>query len=250
MPVKIDKSQRLKFFKGNAKLGRDVWTFSLPAGHTCPGAKDCLAKVTENSSGQRSLADGPLAKFRCFAASQEVAFKSVYLSRHHNWKLILAARTADAIRDMILRDLSAKADVVRVHVSGDFFSAAYFDAWMQVARERPRTKFYGYTKSIHIVSAWKKANGELPDNYSLIASNGGKFDDRIKAEDMVTSTVVFHPKDAKKLKIDHDDKLAMSGKKDFALLLHGQGKSGSPHSAALKKMKEEGISFAYSRDKS
>ena len=49
---------------------------------------------------------------------------------------------------VILGSLSPCAGVVRVHDSGDFFSQEYFDAWLEVARGRPRTRFYAYTKSL------------------------------------------------------------------------------------------------------
>jgi hypothetical protein len=37
--------------------------------------------------------------------------------------------------------------VCRVHVSGDFFSAAYARAWVRVFRSCPQTRFYAYTRS-------------------------------------------------------------------------------------------------------
>jgi hypothetical protein len=246
---KTQDASRLKFFRGNAKLGRDVWTFSLPAGHTCPGAKDCLAKVTTNAEGKRSLQDGKDAKFRCFAASQEVAFPTVYAARQHNFNTLRKLRTAAEIVQVLEESLPVKMDVLRVHVSGDFFSRNYFDAWMQVAAMRPETIFYAYTKSLHFYTDWVRENGDIPENFKITASEGGKFDTLIEEHSLVFSRVVFYPSDAKKqrLKIDHDDTLAMASKTPFALLIHGPGAAGSPHSKALTRMRKEGIKFSYAR---
>ena len=38
-------SEFLKLGNGNAKLDTAIGIFDLPAGHTCPFAKDCLARV-------------------------------------------------------------------------------------------------------------------------------------------------------------------------------------------------------------
>ena len=54
---------------------------------------------------------------------------------------------------LILDSLSPFAGYVRLHVSGDFFSQDYFDAWVEVARHRPRTLFYAYTKACPTGSA-------------------------------------------------------------------------------------------------
>jgi Gene product 88 len=43
---------------------------------------------------------------------------------------------------LILNSLPADAKLVRLHVSGDFFSDAYFLAWMDVAKATPGTVFY------------------------------------------------------------------------------------------------------------
>jgi len=59
-------------------------------------------------------------------------------SRWHNYGL-LRGRNAEEMANLILASLSPLASYVRVHVSGDFFSQAYFDAWVEVARQRPRT---------------------------------------------------------------------------------------------------------------
>lgn len=249
MPAKQQDATRLKFSRGNAKLGREVWTFSLPAGHTCPGAKDCLAKVGLNADGKRTLQEGKDTRFRCFAASDELLYPATFAARRYNFELLRPLRSSAAIAQLIMASLPKKMDVMRVHVSGDFFSRNYFDAWMQVARQRPDTTFYAYTKSLHFYTDWLREHGALPDNFKITASEGGKFDAHIKEHELVFSRVVFHPEEAKKqkLKIDKDDKLAMASEKSFALLIHGGSAKGSDQSKAMARMRKEGVSFSYGR---
>ena len=75
----------LKFGKGNAKLGKKVYTFSLPSGYTCPAALECLSK-SDRITGK--IKDGPQTKFRCFSASQEALFLNVYDIRRSNYESI------------------------------------------------------------------------------------------------------------------------------------------------------------------
>jgi Gene product 88 len=238
--------ERLKFLKGNAKLGSDVWTFSIPAGHTCPGACQCKAKVDRQGG---KLVDGPQTQFRCFSATQEVAFRSVRQSRWSNMDLLKPRTSVPDLMDLIVASVPNTAEIIRVHVSGDFYSQNYFDAWMYTADLFGHVKFYAYTKSIPFWLGWHSRYGDLPSNFMLTASEGGRFDSLIEPW-MTTASVVFHPEEAeaKGLEIDHDDSHAQNPEKDFALLIHGVGAKGSEHSQALKRLKEEGITFSYARD--
>ena len=61
------QAQLLKICKGNAKL-KEVYYWCLPAGHSCPGALECLAKADRHTG---RVTDGPDTKIRCWAASME-----------------------------------------------------------------------------------------------------------------------------------------------------------------------------------
>lgn len=224
----------LSFSKGNAKLGREIHTFSLPAGHTCPGALKCLASA-DRKSGQ--ITDGPLQEFRCFAASAEAAYPQARESRWNNFQLIRAAGSKIEMITLIAASIPDQAKVIRVHVSGDFFSEEYFLAWMAVAGMRPDIRFYAYTKSLPI---WRKCREFVPDNFILTASLGGKFDDY--ASGLKTAKVVYTEEQAEALglQIDHDDSHAYEGTENFALLLHGTQPAGTPAAEALKKLRAAG----------
>jgi hypothetical protein len=232
-------TEHLKFGKGNAKLDKTIATFSLPAGWTCPGAAQCLARADRNTG---KVADGPLQQFRCFAATAESAYRNVRESRWHNFDL-LKGKTRDEMSELILASLPESETIVRIHVSGDFFSADYFGAWLDVAKSRPATKFYAYTKSIPM---WKALADSIPANLILTASEGGRFDAQING--FKRAKVVFSEDQAAALglAIDHDDSHAYDGNESFALLLHGTQAKGTVAAKALTALRHLNVG-GYSR---
>ena len=63
-----------------------------------------------------------------------------------------------------------KPDFIRVHDSGDYYSKAYLDKWLTIAKENPKVKFYSYTNSIKFI----KELQEIPRNFDFIFSDSGK----------------------------------------------------------------------------
>jgi hypothetical protein len=49
-----------------------------------------------------------------------------------------------------LESLPEEAPLVRVHVGGDFHSSEYAESWIDVCEARPRTQFWGYTRSWNV----------------------------------------------------------------------------------------------------
>ena len=236
------KTNQLKFGDPNAKLKKlakklklKLKTFSLPAGHTCPGAKDCLSKADRETG---KIKDGKHTQFRCFQASAEAIYPSLRNAVWHNMDLIDSVINdgVDAIADLIERSLP-KADVYRVHVGGDYFNQDYLEAWCEVARRYPDRLFYSYTKSLHL---WKRF--ALPANLVLTASRGGHWDNLIEEHAFKCAEVVFSEQEAidKGLEIDHDDSHAALGTESFALLLHGTQPKGSEASKALQVLRKAG----------
>lgn len=237
----------LKFGKANgklkqlqAKLGRKVAIFDMLAGHTCPFAKDCLSKAI-NLDGKRTIEDGKDTKFRCYAASLEVIYPAVYFAHEHNTKLIRKALLGgkQSVVDLITQSIPKWAEVIRVHSSGDFFHLAYFDAWLEIARNQPNRLFYAYTKATPF---WVKRLDCIPSNFLLTASYGGKRDDLIVPNKLRSSLVVKTVAEAKKLKlpIDKSDICAATPGPSFALLIHGQQPKGSDWGKAVRKLKGKG----------
>lgn len=115
---------RVAFGRGNHKLGRKIRTWSLPAVLTCPGRT-------------------PTCESRCYATRGRMgAFQAAYQA---NLDLARTRHFGAWLIGEVLR--AAAGAVVRVHVSGDFFSVPYTRAWLRAMRECSDTTFYLYTRS-------------------------------------------------------------------------------------------------------
>jgi len=231
----------LRFGEPNAKLKKmlkklslKLKTFTLPAGWTCPGAKDCLSRANRETG---KIKDGPDTDFRCFAASAEATYPSLRKMVWHNLGLLKDALvdSVGVCADLICESLPKKFDIMRVHVGGDYFSEKYLQAWIEVAKRNPEKIFYSYSKSLPFFARFA-----LPDNLVLTASRGGKYDDMIELHGWKEALVVYSEQEAidKGLEIDHDDTHAAFGKENFALLIHGTQPAGSMASKALQLIKK------------
>lgn len=232
----------LKFGEPNKKLKKmlkelklKLKTFTLPAGWSCPSAKDCLSRADKKTG---KITDGPDTVWRCFAASAEATYPSLRNMVWHNFELLKDALSdgVEACADLICASLPDKFDIMRVHVGGDYFHRNYFLAWCLVAKRNPDKVFYSYTKSLAILGGIPK-----PDNLVLTASRGGKSDDLIDALGWKEARVVYSEQEAVDLglEIDHDDTHAAFGKENFALLIHGTQPKGSAASQALQQLKRQ-----------
>ena len=240
---------KLKFGDPNAKLkkmikkvGLVLKTFTLPAGHTCPAAKDCFSRADRETG---KVTDGPDTVFRCFMASAEARSPSLRKLVWHNLELIKEALKRDAqagfenmphTSQLIHKSLPKKFDIMRVHVGGDYFSREYLMAWIEVAKLNPDKVFYSYSKSLHLFKQFA-----LPENLVLTASRGGKHDDLIDLHGWKEALVVYSEEEAAErgLEIDHDDTHAAFGEDNFALLIHGTQPKGSMASQALQAIKRK-----------
>ena len=243
--------EKLKFgIGGNAKLEKNIATFSLISGYSCPGADKCYTKVVVDDDGKRKIIDGKNQEFRCFSASQEVLYKNVYNSRKHNYDIILDIvknkelsfkEKVDTIYNLLKISLPdvKKWDILRLHVGGDIFCLEYLDALIKLANDFPHKIFYAYTKSIHL---WIKRLDKIPTNFKLTASYGGKYDNLIDEYNLKNVRVVLSEEEAEmwNLEIDHDDTHAFNKEDNFALLIHGGQQKGSDASKAKSELSKKG----------
>lgn len=110
--------------KGNIKLGAAL-TFSLPSRFTCPGAS-------------------PWCLHRCYAMRYERLRPFCLNAYGRNLSLSLDTdRFAETMTAMLPRGLRG----LRIHVSGDYYSAAYSAAWIRICQGRPDILFWSYTRS-------------------------------------------------------------------------------------------------------
>lgn len=212
---------------------RKVYSFDLLAGHTCPFADKCLSKVIVNNEGKLRVVDGPDTQFRCYAASLEAYYPQVYNQHKHNTDM-LKGKDTDTIFALLNDSLPKNAGVIRIHSSGDFFSAAYFRAWVKLAKSRPDILFYAYTKNLPV---WVNNQKNIPDNMILTASYGGKADALVTQYKLRNVTVVLSESVASNL--DEDDSHAANPalrNESFQLLIHGVQPANTEAAKAVYKI--------------
>lgn len=257
----------LKFQSGNGKLDPAIAIFNIPAGYSCPGARDCHARAVKTDDGWK-IKDGKDTEFRCYAASEEARYPNVRDARWHNFDLLKnTAKQAGkdeqaqvrAMAQLLVGSLPARKSpfdgisvggrtykhIVRVHSAGDYFSQVYFDAWVLACQKRPDVLAYGYTKSLPY---WVARLGVMPQNLVLTASLGGRYDAMIRENGLRSARVVFTEQEAADLglEIDHDDSHAMRRGGDFALIIHGAQPAKSPAAKAVAALRAGG-DFGYGK---
>ena len=144
--------------------------------------------------------------------------------------------------------LPKKAQIVRIHVSGDFFNQKYFNAWARIAKNNPHILFYAYTKSLKY---WIDYELPIPNNLKLTASWDDSNSYVITMKNLKYARVVFSEEEAAELglEIDHDDSHAYGGDKSFALLIHGTQPKGSMAAKAKNTLVAAGVKHSYARER-
>lgn len=153
------------------KSGKKVFNFGIPAYKTqsgkltCPFAKDCV-KYCYAQKGTYSW------------SNVQPAFENRYkLTQDDNFVTIMS----EAVR-------KKKAEYIRIHDSGDFYSKLYLGRWVEIAKLNPNVKFYFYTKSVKLVKDFTEING-LAKNLYAIFSLGGKQDNLIDMDNDVHARI-------------------------------------------------------------
>ena len=233
-----------QYFPGEDLTGK--WAmlgFSLPAGWSCPHSLLCDSKAHPDTG---KIHDSPHTTFRCWAASLEARLPNIRENYWFNYEQLRACKSVEEMVKLLTAPLPLSTRICRVHVHGDFYNQVYFDAWLEVCRQRPGTLFYAYTKSLPY---WVERLGQIPDNLELNASVGGTHDHLIKEHNLKSATVVFHPDAAWALglPIDTDEWYAALGKESFALLINGTQPAGSQAGKALQFLRAKKIHTGYGK---
>lgn len=232
-------TNKLKFQFGNAKLASGIAVLNLPAGWSCPGALKCLSKFDPKLN---KIVDGPDIDFRCFGAMEE-RYPTVRKLRWHNFNLIKAQKNLNQLVELIESSLPLSTHVRPHSSAGDFFNENYFVSWLNVASNHPNVVFYTYTKMPHFIVKYKK---QIPSNFNIVSSFGGKHDDWIVKNNLQFAKVFNSIEEANVagLEIDKDDSHAYASKKSFGLLLHGQQPKGSIAAIAWYKIMNAGHGYS------
>lgn len=145
-------TQNSKLKKTSKALGLRVFNFGIPAYKSASGRVIC------------AMADKCVDW--CYAKKGAYIWSNVQPAFEKRYELSKTDKFVEAMNDEIKRK---KPDYVRVHDSGDYYSKAYLQKWIQIAIHNPNVKFYSYTNMVDMV-----LNTSLPDNYDIIFSDSGK----------------------------------------------------------------------------
>lgn len=218
----------LTFGVGNMKLKKlakflgiafsHVVAFDLPAGWTCPKANICKT-FADKVTGKMTK----VGRIVCYACKSECSYPAVRASRWRNFDAMKACASALEMAELIISYIGKRVEIVRIHSSGDFFSAMYFEAWQIVAMRMPHISFFAYTKVL------KYALAELPDNFHIVYSYGSKDDTERDAMETPPPTCYIREKlsdypDIKTLcgspDRSHEDYFAILAGETFVLDMH------------------------------
>ncbi len=115
--------------RGNIKLG-PIPSFSLPSRFSCPGATSwCLE--------------------HCYAARYEHIRSNCRRAYARN---LVLSWDSERFVHLMLKRIDPQMPFLRIHVSGDFHSSQYADAWYRIAKARPHTQLWAYTRSWTVAS--------------------------------------------------------------------------------------------------
>lgn len=132
----------------------------------------------KSETGQRTCPYAGMCADICYADQGRMGMPAATSARERNLSHI-NRMTMPQMRDALIEDIGnmRKTTHIRIHDSGDFFSRAYYHAWIEVAESCPDLIFYAYTKSIPFLD-WNLH----PGNFRIVQSIGGKRDDDIDRE--------------------------------------------------------------------
>lgn len=116
-----------------------------------------------------------MCKLMCYAKKAEDEYPDCNPCRQRNWAFSKTAEfawwmIAFISKKMVNVSRKGKQLIVRIHESGDFYNAEYFNKWMEVCTYFlgvQNIRFMCYTKSLPYVVAYIKNHGALPANLSL-----------------------------------------------------------------------------------
>lgn len=154
-------TQNGKLKKTSKATGLRCFNFSIPAYKsqsgkvTCPFAQECV---------KYCYAQKAFYKMPRNMAYQEARYELTKLPD---------------FQDIMVEEINKKkADYIRIHDSGDFYSLSYIRKWFDIANALPNIKFYAYTKSIPLFKQ-PAINQCIPENMDIIFSEGSKCDSLI-----------------------------------------------------------------------
>lgn len=158
---------------GNEKLGKGVYTYSTLATNLDITYFENGEKKTEKGTCPCTCRDKETGKIDCYACTGCYLFNSTKLSLAR--KTVLSRLHLDFVKRAIIAQIKAdKITICRIHASGDFFGAAYINAWREIVSACPDCVFWSYTKNKVAENAFDDLNN-CNIVKSVIAGKGVNF---------------------------------------------------------------------------
>jgi len=152
-------TQNAKMKKTSKENKAKIFNFSIPAYKTrsgkitCPFADSCV-KFCYAQKGN----------YTRFPKIQDLMEQKYKISKTNNFIPLMNEEIQ-----------KKKVTHIRIHDSGDFYSIAYLNKWVEIANDNKEVIFYAYTKSIPFF----KGCINIPSNLKIIFSEGSKTDNLI-----------------------------------------------------------------------
>ncbi len=120
-------SEPLYLRRGNDKLGRSIWTWSMPAVTSC----------------------GPAPSEYCEQNCYAIGFRRFPTAVRAHERNHALAGDPSRLRQELSRDLRTlrAGSIVRLHVAGDFFDVDYARAWLHLVSDFEHLTFFSYTRA-------------------------------------------------------------------------------------------------------
>lgn len=122
----------------NRKYGIDVWEYSF-LNDTCTHSTEMCRRV-------------------CYS-------KNIWKNIRPRYEINLAESKKNDWVDRVVSQIDRrKIKWIRIHTMGDFYSQAYLDKWVQIAKQRPKVKILAYTRN------WEIDASKAPKNFVIYYS--------------------------------------------------------------------------------
>lgn len=165
----LSQNKKIKQSSGDKYI---VFNFGIPAFASTTGIRTC-----------------PLAgecKKGCYAQQGAYTWSNVSQAYERRLEETLAETFIDKMGEELNKKLktaqrTGKQVVVRIHDSGDFYNRKYLNKWLMIIGSYPNVHFYAYTKMVPLFRRVKRY-GLVPDNFTVIYSEGGQMDWQIDTE--------------------------------------------------------------------
>ena len=155
-------TQNSKMKKTSIKNNMRIFNFSIPAYKNKAGKTVCPF-----AGGCQKYCYAQKGNYTRFPIVQELMEKKYKITKQDNF--------IDLMNEEIQKK---KANYIRIHDSGDFYSIDYLLKWVNIANDNKDVIFYAYTKSIPFF----KGCINIPSNLKIIFSEGSKKDTLINTQ--------------------------------------------------------------------